>query len=384
MRRRLLVSCSLLWLLGTVPGFATGNIVKSDLKGTWRISVRGQTADCGFASMLATITFDTSGSGTGPLQVHGGCGDSTLPGQTLTVDTLSKTGTGTASMSCGAGCEWNFQIQVTPDRTKFNLVDVTPGNDYVEGLAILSSPADHIALADLKGDWTVVSVGRFIGECGDTPGTWPFSSFGSVTMNATGAGTTTGTSHTGCGDFDEPASPVSILSLNADGSGTIRIGDDEIEASIQVSPDRAIFNVVTLSAAGPDFFFAGVGIRRSTAGHISKTNLAGPWQGTLFSSDSSDLDVGTVLSTFKLNTKAQANNNMTVTLHGTEGDGTNSGLTLAILTLNPDGSGTARVSFEGVAEPDARIQVSPDRSMISVVNVNPDSNEFEAGVLIHQ
>ena len=82
--------------------------------------------------------------------------------------------------------------------------------------------------------------------------------------------------------------------------------------------------------------------------------------------------VETVLATFKLNAKAQANN-MTVTLHGTEGDGTNIGLTLTIVTLNPDGSGTARVSFEGEAEPDARIQVSPDRSMISVAHVVPAS-----------
>jgi hypothetical protein len=58
-------------------------------------------------------------------------------------------------------------------------------------------------------------------------------------------------------------------------------------------------------------------------------------------------------------------------------------LTFTVLTLDPDGSGTARF---GIA-PDAidfRIQVSPDRSMMSVVVVDPASEDFLEGVFIAQ
>jgi hypothetical protein len=222
--------------------------------------------------------------------------------------------------------------------------------------------------------------GRRNGPCGGVPGIWPTSSHASWTLDATGAGTATITTHNGCGnDFIDTPVPISVLSLNADGSGTIEISGSQF--SVQVSPDREVFNVVQLTAAGR--FFAGVGIRRSTAGHISKPNLAGPWQGTIFSSDNSNLNVENILATFKLNAKALTKN-LTVTLHGTEGDATIAGITLTILTLNPDGSGTATTSFEGETEPESRIQVSPDRSIIGVVDVNPDSNEFSVGVLIAQ
>jgi hypothetical protein len=372
----------LLWLLGTVPGFATGNIVKSDLKGTWRISLRGQTADCGFASMLATITFDTSGAGTGPLQIHGDCGDSTLAGQTFTVDTLSKTGTGTASMTCGAACEWNFDIQVAPDRTKFNLVDVTPGNDYVEGLAILSSPADHIAVADMKGTWQVALMGHRLVDCGAGLQVVKVSSVGTLTLDVAGTGTLDTTAHTSCGDADAVGT-VTVTGLNADGGGTVHVDCDGgcFDLSIQVSPDRSVFSFVTVSPADAGDVLAGVGIRRSTAGHISKPNLAAPWQGTLQGQDTHD-DVGAALMTFKLNAKALSKK-VTITIHDTEGDGTVTDLTFTVLTLDPDGSGTARF---GIAPDtiDFRIQVSPDRSMMSVVVVDPASEDFLEGVFIAQ
>ena len=52
---------------------------------------------------------------------------------------MSSNGSGTASLTCNnqVGCGWTFKIQVAPDRTVFNLVDITDvGNNFLEGVAI--------------------------------------------------------------------------------------------------------------------------------------------------------------------------------------------------------------------------------------------------------
>lgn len=107
---------------------ATGAIVKADLAGPWQIALTGNTG-CGSSALLFTGTLNATGSGTGTLVGHStGCADSTSPGQTFTITSLSPNGSGTANLSCGAGCGWNFTIQVSPDRSIFNLVDVDPAN----------------------------------------------------------------------------------------------------------------------------------------------------------------------------------------------------------------------------------------------------------------
>ena len=385
-RAALVISFSLSILVAAAsPAWATGNIVKSDLKGTWRISLHGLTADCGFATALATITFGTTGIGTGPLQLHGTtCGTSTLASQTMTVNTLAKNGEGTATLTCGGGCQWPFTIQVSPDRAKFNLVDVTIGSDYVEGVAILSSPADHIALADLKGDWTLMLMGHQLDGCDTGTETLTASALGTVSLNTAGAGAMDVTVHTTAGDFADVDLFV-ITSLNPDGSGTARAECDEDSGftfGIQVSPDRSMFNLVTVSPSEPGVFLAGTAIRRSTAGHITATNLAGPWQGTIFAQDVND-DVGAVLLTFKLNAKA-ASKKVSFLLHGTEGDGDLIETAFTVETLNPDGSGTACFSFEAPCDFRLRIQVSPDRAIVSVVVVDPANEDFLTGLLIAQ
>ncbi len=114
---------------------ATGNVSKSDLAGTWQIVLGGFTG-CGQSTELATITLNATGAGTGTLQTHGSCGDSSLTGQTFTVSSLKANGSGTAGLSCGTGCGWAFTIQVSPDRSTFNLVDVTDPGNFLEGTAI--------------------------------------------------------------------------------------------------------------------------------------------------------------------------------------------------------------------------------------------------------
>jgi hypothetical protein len=117
--------------------YATGNINKADLSGPWVVSLTGNTG-CGLVAMQANFTLNSTGSGTATLITHGQCGDSTVTGQSFTINTLTTNGSGTAGLSCGTGCGWTFNIQVSPDRSTFSLVDVSSSNpsNYLSGVAV--------------------------------------------------------------------------------------------------------------------------------------------------------------------------------------------------------------------------------------------------------
>ena len=116
-----------------------GTITKSDLSGPWQASLILANSGCGPMSIRVNFTLSGSGTATNAALVsHGACGDSTLSGQTFTITSLNANGSGKAGLSCGTGCGWEFNIQVAPDRSVFNLVDVAtvnPGN-FVEGVAV--------------------------------------------------------------------------------------------------------------------------------------------------------------------------------------------------------------------------------------------------------
>ena len=121
-----------------VPSYATGIIGKADLAGKWQMTVIGQTG-CGFGTTLYTFTLDSTGVATNVSAVsHAQCGDSTSTGNTFTIISLHSDGSGTAGLSCGADCGWNLNIQVSPDRSTFNLIDVSPANpgNFIEGVAV--------------------------------------------------------------------------------------------------------------------------------------------------------------------------------------------------------------------------------------------------------
>ena len=114
-----------------------GNITKADLAGPWRATLVGNTG-CGLVSMLVTFTLNGSGTATNAtITTHlsgpstSGCTDgSVTTGQTFTVSTLNSNGSGTAGLSCGVGCGWEFEIQVSPDRGVANLTDVDVSNPF--------------------------------------------------------------------------------------------------------------------------------------------------------------------------------------------------------------------------------------------------------------
>jgi hypothetical protein len=121
----------------------------ANLQGPWQAALVYSNTGCGPASALLNFTLDNTGtthsaklvfhSGAGP-----GCGDSTTT-QTFTIQTLKPDGSGTAGLTCGAGCGWEFNIQVDRDRNMFNLVDAYPlnPNNFVAGTAIRQISPGH-------------------------------------------------------------------------------------------------------------------------------------------------------------------------------------------------------------------------------------------------
>ena len=364
-----------------IPGAgSTGSIVKSDLAGNWFIALRGTTG-CGFADMEAAITMNSSGSGTGTLTTHGSCGDSALTGQTFTITSLKADGSGTAGLSCGTGCGWNFTIQVAPDRAKFNLVDVAgvnPGN-FVEGVGILKSSSGNVSIPDLAGSWQVT----LYGSTGCGVGT----TVANFTLNTSGvASNIAETYHTvGCGDGSVSTNTFTILSLNPDGSGTANLtcgAGCGWNFDIQVSPDRSTFSLVDVSTLNPGNFQAGVAVNNSTASVIVPANLTGNWQ--LAEYGQGGCGVGTSLVTFTLNSSGTATNAKEVNHNGC-GNTTAIGDTFTITSLGADGSGTANLSCGTGCGFNFTIQVSPDRSTLTLVDVSSaNPGNYVIATAIHQ
>ncbi len=103
------------------------------------MTIVGQTG-CGFGTTLYTFALNASGSSsnvTGPI-TRLDVSDGTSSGNMFTIQSLNADGSGTANLTCGTGCGWNLNIQVSPDRSTFNVIDVSPANpgNYIEGVAI--------------------------------------------------------------------------------------------------------------------------------------------------------------------------------------------------------------------------------------------------------
>jgi hypothetical protein len=114
-----------------------GTVTKADLSGSWQAALVGSSG-CGTGSMLVNFTLNSAGMGTATIVGHSsGCGDGTNTGVPIVIQTLSSNGSGTANLSCGTGCGWNFHIQVSPDRSTFNMVDTfDPIPNFWAGTAV--------------------------------------------------------------------------------------------------------------------------------------------------------------------------------------------------------------------------------------------------------
>jgi hypothetical protein len=360
---------------------STGIIAKSDLAGNWLIALHGTTG-CGFTDMEANVTINSSGAGTGTLTTHGQCGDSRLTGQTFTINSVKTNGSGTAGLSCGTGCGWIFNIQVSPDRSKFNLVDVAtvnPGN-FVEGLAVRKSSSGNIAVSDLTGSWQAT----IYGSTGCGIGTTVLS----FTLNSSGiASNVNETYHTtGCGDGGATTNTFTILSLSHDGHGTAGLSCGSgcgWNFDIQVSPDRSTFNLVDVYSLNPGNFQAGVAINNSTVPNIVRSNLLGKWQFVTYGQGG--CGVASTQTTFTLNSSGVATDAASTSHSVGCGDSTTTGNTFTIQSLNANGSGTANLTCGSGCGFNYSIQVSPDRSTINLVDASSaNPGNFQAGTSIHQ
>jgi hypothetical protein len=120
-----------------------GSITKSDLAGNWQMTLLGNTG-CGLSAMLVTFTMNAGTATNATITSHvinptATCPDGAVStGNTFSIDTLSSNGSGTAGLTCGASCGWTFHIQVAPDRSIINLVDVATfnPNNLLQGTAI--------------------------------------------------------------------------------------------------------------------------------------------------------------------------------------------------------------------------------------------------------
>jgi hypothetical protein len=108
------------------------------LKGPWQMTLVGDTG-CGMTTLLVNFTLNATGSGSATITGHSaGCGDQISTDLPFVIQTLNPNGSGSANLSCGPACGWQFNIQVNRSGTIFNVVDVDPANpgNFLEGTAI--------------------------------------------------------------------------------------------------------------------------------------------------------------------------------------------------------------------------------------------------------
>ncbi len=110
------------------------------MAGSWQAALVGNTG-CGFTSMLVNFTLNSAGTGTATITANSassnpGCGPGVSYNQTFAINSLNTVGSGTANLTCGPDCGWEFNIQLAPNRQIFNLVDVINDSNYLAGTAV--------------------------------------------------------------------------------------------------------------------------------------------------------------------------------------------------------------------------------------------------------
>jgi hypothetical protein len=170
----------------TTPSSATGNIVKADLSGAWQMTIIGQTG-CGFGTTLYTFTLNASGSSSNVTGIYhtAGCGDGTSSGNMFTIQSLHADGSGTANLTCGTGCGWNLNIQVSPDRLEVqrdrcvprkpgklhrgrrhpSVLTLPPGS---HGLPAFKRAGAPFLARCLREKWRRCRDGKMLGKCNGT------------------------------------------------------------------------------------------------------------------------------------------------------------------------------------------------------------------------
>jgi hypothetical protein len=117
-------------------GGAKPPVTVAQLAGSWEAAINTN-ANCGAGVHLLVFTLNESGSATDVADTFNTteCGQGEHTDQTFTITSLSADGQGTATYS-NAGLPLTLTIQVSPNRTVFNLGDITDSGQYWAGTAV--------------------------------------------------------------------------------------------------------------------------------------------------------------------------------------------------------------------------------------------------------
>ena len=114
-----------------------------------------------------------------------------------------------------------------------------------------------ISKSDLSGPWLITFGGNT--GCG-------LSSYvATATLNTSGTGPATITSHGQCGNGVTASQTFTIISLNSNGSGTAGLTCGTgcgWTFTLQVSPDRSIMNLADVATANPNNFLVGSAVHQ--------------------------------------------------------------------------------------------------------------------------
>jgi hypothetical protein len=108
------------------------------MRGSWTASLSGVNG-CGVATEHYEFTLDDFGKGTQSLHSShtAGCGDYTLPDQSVEIQALDSDGSGFIAFGCGPGCGFGFFIQISRNREMFSMSPELVGGNYLAGVAVL-------------------------------------------------------------------------------------------------------------------------------------------------------------------------------------------------------------------------------------------------------
>ena len=137
-----LAAASLLASTVLLSGSAEAGVTKAMMRGAWTAVLGGNTG-CGISSMYVTFRLNSSGVGVATIEMHStGCANSITTENPISIQTLNADGRGTAGLSCGLGCGWQFKIQVAEGGHSFILADVDADNpnNTPTGMAIHVAP----------------------------------------------------------------------------------------------------------------------------------------------------------------------------------------------------------------------------------------------------
>lgn len=144
----------------------------------------------------------------------------------------------------------------------------------------------------------------------------------------------------------------------------------------RIQPARGVFLFVLAIAA-----VTLLATSSFATGNISKGDLTGPWVVSLVGNTGCGL--GTMQANFALN--GSGTGTATITTHAQCGDSVTTGQTFTVITLGANGAGTAGLTCGSGCGWTFNIQVAPDRSTFSLVDVSTANPlNYLAGMAVHQ